>query len=433
MSLDTIMAITLIGGLIVLLALGVEVAWSIGIMAAVGLFFFLREPLDEFAWRSWTTLNFFTLTAAPLFIFMGSLLSNTGVAERLIDAVEKWLGRLPGGLVQSVIGGNAIFAAMCGGSLAATAVFGRVVFPEMEKRGYDPGLALGSIASAAILSPLIPPSILMIIYGSWQGVSIISLFAGGVVPGLLLTLLFVLTVIVRVKLNPSLVPYPHKVSWRERITAAKEILPFAFVIVATLGVIFGGIMTPTEGASLGAFLSIILGLVYRRLNMAILKASIFDTVRVTSFAMFIMAMTVVLSHVFNAAGITAGVKDFVLGLKIGKYGVLIMLLALYLVMGTLFDSWSMLFLTFPFVMPIITAVNINLIWWGVIYVMAGEQSTVTPPFGLGLFVLHNVAPQHSIWTIARGTLPFLAAIYVNVLICTVFPQLILWLPSLIGR
>lgn len=431
MGFDIVTIAVLIGGLFILLAIGLEIGWAIGIIAAVGLVLFVNQPIGQIARTSWSSLNSFSLIAVPLFVLMGSILANTGVSEYLFSSLEKWVGFLPGGLTVTTIAGNAVFGAMCGSSLAATATFGKVAFPAMEKRHYDPGLALGSIAVGAILSPLIPPSILMIIYGSWHRMSIVRLFAAGIIPGIMLTVLFIITIAVRVKLNPSLAPSPVKYSWREKIVGLKGVLPFVVVIGVVLWVIFGGIMTPSEAAAMGAFLSIVLSLAYRRLTLKVLKVSLFDAVKVTSFALFIMAMATALSHVFNSAGIVVGVKEFVLALPIGTYGTLVLFYVMYLIMGMFFDSWSMLFITFPFVMPIILALNIDPIWWGVIYMMAGEQSLVTPPFGMGLFVLHNVVPQHPIGTIVRGSLPFLIPVYLNILILMVFPEIVLWLPNVL--
>ena len=196
--------------LMLLMFSGLEIAWSVGIVAAAGLIWYTGQPVDQIAAATWSSLNSFTLTAMPLFILMGNILGNSGVHERLFNAIDKWVGHLPGGLVCSVIFGNAIFAAMSGSTIAATATFGKIAFPVMEKRNYDPALSLGAIASASILAPLIPPSILMIIYGAWQGVSIVDLLAAGIIPGLLLTALFILTVVVRVLINPSLAPRQPK-------------------------------------------------------------------------------------------------------------------------------------------------------------------------------------------------------------------------------
>jgi tripartite ATP-independent transporter DctM subunit len=429
---DIIIAIGLLVGLLFLLLIGLEIAWSVGVIAFIGLIFLVDQPIDQVAYTMWDSLNSFALTAMPLFILMGSILGNTGVNERLFGAIDKWVGHVPGGLVISVISGNAVFAAMSGSAMAATATFGKIAYPAMEKRGYSPSFALGSIAAGSVLAPLIPPSILLILYGAWQGLSIVDLLAAGLVPGLMLTGLLMLTAVVMVKIRPGLAPPPVKYTWADRGKAIIEILPFAVVILGVLGAIFGGYMTPTEAGGLGALLSILLTLYYRRLTFKILQQSLLDTVRVTSFSLFIMAMATLLAHVYNSAGIIPMLKDYVLGLGLGKYTILVGFFVMYLIMGMFFDSWSMLFLTFPFVMPIITGVGFNPIWWGVIYVMAAEQSTITPPFGLVLFVMKSVVPEHSMGTVVRGALPYLIPIYINILLLILFPQLVLWLPGLLS-
>jgi tripartite ATP-independent transporter DctM subunit len=429
---DIIFAIGLLVGLLFLLLIGLEIAWSVGLIALIGLLFLVNQPIDQIAYTMWDSLNSFALTAMPLFILMGSILGNTGVNEKLFSAINKWVGQVPGGLVISVISGNAVFAAMSGSAMAATATFGKIAYPAMKKRGYSPSFALGSIASGSVLAPLIPPSILLILYGAWQGLSIVDLLAAGLIPGLMLTGLLMLTAVVMVKIRPGLAPPPVKYTWADRGKAIIEILPFAVVIIGVLGAIFGGFMTATEAGGLGALLSILLTLYYRQLTFAILKKSLLDTVRVTSFSLFIMAMATLIAHVYNSAGIIPMLKDYILGLGLGKYTILISFFVMYLVMGMFFDSWSMLFLTFPFVMPIIIGVGINPIWWGVIYVMAAEQSTITPPFGLVLFVMKSVVPEHSIGTVVKGALPYLIPIYVNIILLIVFPQLVLWLPELLS-
>jgi tripartite ATP-independent transporter DctM subunit len=431
MGSEVIIAISLVAGLFGLLILGLEIGWSVGIIATVGLCWYVDQPIGQLAETTFGSLNSFTLTALPLFVFMGGILGNTGVNDSLFGAIEKWVGGLPGGLACSVICGNAVFGAMCGSTIAATATFGKVAFPVMEKKKYSPKLALGSIASGTVLAPLIPPSILLILYGSWQGLSIIDLLAAGLLPGITLTVLFIITIIVMVKINPDIAPPVEKFTFKEKLVALVEVIPFVLVIGGVLGSIFGGFMTPTEAAALGAFLSMILTIAYRRLTLAIVQQSLLDTVKVTSFALFIMAMSTLMSHVFNSAGIIPLIKDFVLALPIGKYGILMLFFLMYFIMGMFFDSWSMLFLTFPFVMPVIIGLDINPIWWGIVYVMAGEQSTITPPFGLSLFVLRGVVPWHSMSTIIKGSLPFLIPIYINVLLLFLFPQFALWLPSIL--
>ena len=204
------------------------------------------------------------------------------------------------------------------------------------------------------------------------------------------------------------------------------------MIIGVLGAIFGGLMTPTEAGGLGAFLRIVLTLFYRKLTYRIFRDSLLDTVKVTSFSLFIMAMSTLISHVFNSAGIIPMIKQVVLGLNVGNYTILAGFFFMYFLLGMFFDSWSMLFLTFPFVMPIVMGLGFDPIWWGVVYVMAAEQSTITPPFGLSLFVLRSVVPDYPIGTIVKGSLPYLVAIYINIILLILFPQIALWLPGLLS-
>jgi tripartite ATP-independent transporter DctM subunit len=409
LSLEIIAAI-LLGGLFVLLLMGMEIFLAFGIMASIGILLFLTaEPQNQIAWTSWTTLNVFSFTAVPLFIFMGEMFSNTGVIRYLFDGANKWLGGLPGGLGCSITGACALFGAMSGSSVAATATFGRITYPEMEKQGYDPKLGLGVIAIGGTLSVLIPPSIILIIYGGWQSQSIVRLFAAAMIPGIMLSLLLIATIMLRVVLNPRLAPKPQKFTWREKISAIVNLRPWIGTIAVVLGVIFGGIMTPTEAASLGAFLSLVLAAGYRRLNFSVIKASFLGAAKVTAMIGLIIAMAQVLSHVFLSTGIYI----------------------MYLILGCFFDSISMMVLTLPFIAPVISDLGFSLLWFGVTYVLLAEVGLVTPPFGLNLFVLRGVVPKYSILTVARGALPFLIPTLLMVILLTVFPELALWLPAVL--
>ncbi len=425
------MSIILIGGLILLLAMGVEVAIAMGIMASIGLVFFVGQPLQQFAFSAWSIMNSFILTAMPLFIFMGAILGNTGIIRRLFTAADQLIGGLPGGVASSVIGANAIFGAMSGSSLAATATFGKIAFPEMERGGYNPRLALGSIVVGGTLSVLIPPSIILIAYGGWQEVSVVRLFMGALIPGIILALLLMLTVVVLVKLNPSLAPKPPKTNLREKLGAVINILPFLGVIVLVLGTIFGGIMTPTESGAMGAFLSIVLALGYRKMNFTVLKESMWTAIKVNAMIAFVMFTARGLGQVFAYIGLTEVFSVFMLELPFGKYGIFAIICIMYLIMGMFFDSFSMMVLTLPFVGPLIHGLGFNSVWFGVVYVVIAEIGLVTPPFGLNLFVLQGVVPKYDIMTIARGALPFLVPTLLMIVILTVFPELVLWLPSVL--
>ena len=430
MSLE-LMSLILLGGLIILLAIGTEIYVAMGIMAAMGLMLFVGQPLRQFAFTAFDVMNSFILTAMPLFIFMGTIFSSTGVIKRLFGGADKVIGNLPGGVACSVLGACGIFGAMSGSSLAATATFGKIAYPEMERLGYNPRLALGSIAIGGTLSVLIPPSLILIVYGGWMEVSVARLFAAAIIPGVILTTLLILTVMIMVTLNPGLAPKPPKVSLREKLRALVDILPFIGVIVMVLGVIFGGIMTPTESAAVGAVLSIILALAYRSMSFSALKESMWSAIKINAMIAFVIFTARVLAQVFNYIGLTDAFSSFMLNLPLEKYGILAVIFVMYIILGMFFDSLSMMVLTLPFVGPLIVALGFNPIWFGVVFVVLAEMGLVTPPFGLNLFVLHGVVPKHGVLTIALGALPFLIPTLAMIVILVFFPQLALWLPSVL--
>jgi len=426
-----LMSLILLGGLILLLAFGVEIAPAMGIVAGLGLIFFVGQPLDYFARAAFEIMNNFTFTAIPLFVFMGAIFSNTGIIGSLFRGAEKISGNLPGSMASSVIVANAIFGAISGSSLAAVATFGKICFPEMKKVGYDVKLSLGAIAISGTLSVLIPPSVILIVYAGWQDVSVARLFAGGMVPGIILAALLVLTVTIMVMRNPKLAPPVPRSTMREKAKALLDILPYLGIIVLVLGTIFGGIMTPTESAALGASLSLVMAIIYRRLTFRALKASMVTAVTITSMIAFVLFTARMLGQVFQFIGLTEAFSEFMFNLPLGKHALLAVICVMYLVLGCFFDALSMLVLTLPFVAPIINDLGFDKIWFGVLYVVLAEIGLVTPPYGLNLFVLNGVVPGYEITTIFMGTLPLLIPTVLLVLLVVFFPDIVLWLPSLL--
>jgi C4-dicarboxylate transporter DctM subunit len=427
------MSFVVLGGLILLLALGIEIAPAMGIVAGLGLLLFAHQPLDYFARAAFEIMNSFTFTAIPLFVFMGTIYANTGIVSGLFRGAEKMFGSLPGSLASAMIVANAIFGAISGSSLAATATFGRICFPEMEKAGYDPKMSLGAIAISGTLSVLIPPSLIMIVYGGWQDVSVARLFAGGVIPGIILTIFFVMTVTIMVLLNPKLAPQAsiRKYTAREKLTAVWDLFPFLVVIALVLGTTFTGIMTPTESASLGAFLSIVLAIIFRKMTYTALKESMLSAVNISAMIAFVLFTARMLGQVFQYIGLTEATSVYMLNMGLGKYATLAIICVLYLILGCFFDSLSMLVLTLPFVAPIIKNMGFDFIWFGVLYVVLAEIGLITPPFGLNLFVLKGVVPKYEITYIFAGTLPFLIPTFILMALIIIFPDLVLWLPRIL--
>jgi tripartite ATP-independent transporter DctM subunit len=415
------------------MAAGIEIAPAMGIVAGLGMLFFVHQPLDYFARAAFDVMNSFTFTAIPLFVFMGTIYATTGIVRGLFQGAEKMFGNIPGSLASAMIVANAIFGAISGSSVAAAATFGRICFPEMQKAGYDAKMSLGAIAISGTLSVLIPPSLIMIVYGGWMDVSVARLFAGGVIPGIILTAFFVITVTILVLRRPELAPRTatKRYTLREKVSAIWDIFPFVVVISLVLGTTFGGIMTPTESASLGAFLSIILALIFRQMTYKALKESMLLAVNVSAMMAFVLFTARMLGQVFQYIGLTEATAAFMLGLDFGKYTMLTLICILYLILGCFFDSITMLVLTIPFVAPIIKSLGFDFIWFGVLYVVLAEIGLVTPPFGLNLFVLRGVVPQYEITTIFAGTIPFLIPTCILLVLMILFPDLVLWLPNLL--
>ena len=425
-----VLTVLLIAGLLILLGLGVEIAVGMGIIASVSLLI-LDKPLIQIAWSAWESLNSFTLLAMPLFIFMGSVFSGSGAVQALFGALDKWIGFLPGGLASVVIAANAVFGAISGSSVAAAATFSLIAYPEMEKRGYSPKLSIGSIAVGGTLSVLVPPSLILIVYGSWENQSVARLFAAAMVPGLILSLLLLITVIIWVKINPGLAPRPPRFTWKERILSIKQLLPWLSVVITVMGSIFGGLMTPTEAAALGAVLALVVAWGYGNLTYKVVQDSFLTAVRVTAMIGFIIFAARLLSFGFQDMGVTQRLSAYILGLGLGKYGIMIFLVVLYLILGMFFDSMAMMLLTLPFVMPVLTNLGYDPIWWGVTFVVLAEIGLITPPFGLNLFTIHGVLPKFSVVFIAKSSLPLLGTMFLMVWILIFFPKLALWLPKVL--
>lgn len=425
-----IATVLLMGGLLLLLALGAEIGVAMGAAAAAGLLI-VDKPLVQIAWTAWESLNSFTLLAMPLFVFMGAVFSGSGAVHLLFAALDKWLGWLPGGLASVVIAANGVFGAISGSSVAAAATFSMIAYPEMEKRGYAPQLSLGAIAVGGTLSVLVPPSLILIVYGSWENVSVARLFAAAMIPGAVLMLLMLLSVVAMVKLRPELAPRSAPASWKERLLAIKDMLPWAVVILVVMGSIFGGLMTPTEASALGAVLSVGIAWYYGTLSYRMLRHAMLSAVKVTAMIAFIIVAARLLSFVFQDLGATAKLSGAVLGLELGRYGTMLAIVVLYLILGMFFDSMAMMLLTLSFIMPVILRLGYDPVWWGVTFVLLAEIGLVTPPFGLNLFTIQGVLPRFSIMYIARASLPFLGVMLLMVWILIFFPGLALWLPRLL--
>lgn len=422
----------LVLGLFLLLFLGMEIGFAIGLVGICGLIFILDFPLIEPMIGAWVLTNSFALSAIPLFIFMGYILLSSGISERLFRGADNWLGGLPGGLCCSVVGACAMFAAMSGSSQATAGTIGAVSLPEMESRRYNMRLACGTLAAGGTLGILIPPSITMIIYGSWMNVAVGKLFMAGVVPGVMLAGIYILGISLVCLWRPNFAPRGKSTTWRNKVNSLPDLLPTIILIVVILGGIFIGIWDPTEGAAVGSFASIILALAYRQLTINSIKQAALGSVRVTSMLILVMVGAQIVAFIMQYTGVTTTVANAMLSLSSIKWVIMILIFVLYLILGCFFDAVSMMLLTLPFVFPVVSGLGYSPIWFGVVLVICIEAGMITPPVGLNLYVINTISRgKYSVMgVIAAGAAPFLIGMFIELAILLRFPSIALWLPGM---
>ena len=419
--------------LLILLVGGEWIAFGLG---ATGLFaLFLQggtvnfHPLGSVIWNS---VNNFTLTAIPLFVFMGEMVLHGGLGQRFYRGMGLIFFRLPGGLLQANIASCAIFAAVTGVSVATAATVGTVAVPELSKRGYNREMIFGSLAGGGTLGILIPPSVPFIIYGVMAQESITDLFAAGIIPGIVLTLIFMTYIAIRVLITPRLVPNESKeasLSLKEKALVMLHVLPVFGLIFLVLGGIYFGIMTPTEAAAIGAFVSILLSACYGRLNFTNLKLVLSQTVRTTSMILFIMAGASIFSFALVNSGLNRELTNWVVSLGQGQVTFFILLCSIYIVLGCFFDPISMVVLTMPILFPMVLTFGFDPIWYGVVVVVLIELGLITPPVGFNLFVIHGVSGGRPMAEIMRGSFPYMLMMLLMIVILYSFPQIAIWLPK----
>lgn len=371
----------------------------------------------------------YDLTVIPMFVLMGSIAFHSGMSRRLYDTAYKFLGQLRGGLALATIVACAGFAAMCGSTNAEAAAMGRVTLPEMKRYKYDPSLATGCVASAGSLGILIPPSTILIIYGILTQESIGRLFAAGILPGLLLTALFALTIHILCRRNPALAPPGEKATWKERLLSLSGIVEMLILFVLVMGGIFFGFFTPTEGGAAGAAGATALALVRGQLTWRRFLDSLVDTTRTTAMVFLIVTGATIFGRFMAVTRIPSELGAWVGGLPFPPYVIMGFIIFGYLIGGCFMDSLALITLTIPVLYPVIRALGFDSIWFGVIIVLVGEMGVITPPVGINVYVIKGVAPDVPLETIFRGIFPFLGALIVCVAILIAFPQIALFLPS----
>lgn len=423
--------------MVVLFLLGIHVAVALGLISFALMFLFSDRPLWEMtgliAWNVGTTN---VLVAVPMFIFMGELLLRSGLTDRLYRCFSAWFNWLPGGLLQSNIATCAAFASISGSTAATAATISRVALPVFRKRGYNEPLVVGSLAGGGTLGILIPPSIILIVYGVLAEESIGALYMAGVVPGVLLTLLFMAAIFFLVKLRPSLAPSEEPVSLEERIRLSVAIVPVAVLIFLVLGTIYMGIATATEAASLGVVGAFLLASVSRKINRQMLRETFLSTVNTTAMVMLVVSAAFILTFVLSILGVPSKMAAAVTELGWSPLAIIALLIVFYLVLGTFMDAYSMIVTTVPVILPLVKSLGIDLVWFGILMTLLVEVALISPPHGLNLFILHNVRTQtaghdksRTIVDLYVGVLPFVAVILVMIGLLIAFPGIATWLPT----
>jgi tripartite ATP-independent transporter DctM subunit len=425
------MSLVVFGTLFVTLAAGIWVGFSLFIVGFVGMVFFSSLPAgNNMASSVWATIEKWEYVALPMFILMGEILFRSGISEKLFRALVPWLYRLPGGLLLMNIVSCTLFAAVSGSSAATTATVGRITLAEFDKLGYDRRLAQGSLAGAGTLGFLIPPSLIMIVYAILAEVSIGKMFMAGILPGILLSGVYSAYIIYRGIRNPDIAPQSKDVyTWTDRARSLKDLAPTVILILMVLGSIYAGVATPTEAAALGVFGAAVFAFINRQMNGKILFECLVGAVKTNAMIMLIVVGAGFLSRVMGFLGIPMAITVAITSLNLSPYLLMILLGGFYVVLGCLLDGFSIVVMTLPIALPMVTAAGFDPIWFGIYLILMVEVSQITPPVGFNLFVIQGLTGEPII-RIARYALPFFLLMLLTTAIITVFPQIALFLPDL---
>ena len=431
MEANLMMALVVFGILFLTLAAGIWVGFSLFIVGFMGMVIFSPLPAgNNMASSVWATIEKWEYVALPLFILMGEILYRSGISEKLFKSLVPWLYRLPGGLLLMNIVSCTLFAAVSGSSAATTATVGRITLAGFDKLGYDRRLAMGSLAGAGTLGFLIPPSLIMIVYAILAEVSIGKMFMAGVLPGLLLAGIYSSYIIYRGIRNPAIAPRTQEsYSWRERLVGLKDLAPTLLLILMVLGSIYGGVATPTEAAALGVLGATVFAFLNRQMNLKILFECLVGAVKTNAMIMMIVVGAGFLSRVMGFLGIPATITQAITEMDLSPYMLMIILGGFYILLGCLLDGFSIVVMTLPIALPMVTAAGFDPIWFGIYLILMVEVSQITPPVGFNLFVIQGLTGE-PILNIAKYALPFFFLMLLTTVILTIFPDIALFLPNL---
>lgn len=417
--------------LLLLLVAGVHVGFAMGIAGFIGFAVLTTagKAVSLVGLTAWYNSASFILICVPLFVLMGQLGFYSRIAADLYRFMYVWLGRLAGGLAIATTGACAAFAAITGSSGATAATMGSIALPEMKRYNYHPRLSAGCVAAAGTMGILIPPSLGMVIYGFATEESLGKLFMAGIFPGLLSAFMYMAMIYVRARRSPWLAPRGEAFSWKTRLTSGGTIVPAGAVFMLVMGGIYTGLFTPTEAAGIGAFGMLVVALAMRRLSWQGFRDSLAETVRITAMCMLIVIGAMIFAYFTTASGLATKLMETVVGLPVGRYFILIMILAIYVLLGCMLDVFGMLLLTLPIVYPIIIGLGFDGIWFGIIVTKMCEVALITPPIGINVYIVKGVALDVPMEDIFRGIFWFFLMDLVTIAILIAFPQISLFLPN----
>lgn len=434
-----VLSVVLIGIMFVFLLSSIWIGAALMLTGIAGMFLFehnlppaislFQKAGDLLAGSMFDSMNSWSLAALPMFILMGEILYHSSISTRLLNGLMPWLTKVPGRLLHVNVAACSLFAAVSGSSAATTATVGKITLGELKSRGYSKKLALGSLAGSGTLGFLIPPSLIMIIYGVLSDVSIGKLFIAGIFPGLLLATAYSVYIIVVSYFDKSTVPVEEeKFSNMDRLNSLKDLAPIFSLIILVMGSIYGGFATPTEAAALGVVGAIALAIFFRSFDWEIFKGSLLNAVKTTVMISFIIIGAGFLSQVVGFLGIARAISEFIGGLGLSPYLLILVIGLMYIVLGMILDGISIVVMTLPIVLPIIVMAGFDPLWFGIFLVFMVELSQITPPVGFSLFVIQSISGE-KISYILKATFPFFIIMILIVMVVTIFPEIVTYLPT----
>jgi len=419
-----------IGSLLILVFLGMPIGWAMAFVGLVGISYFrgLDAGLSVMGTAPYLSIADFKIVVFPLFLLMGLLAWQAGISKDLYDTASTWIGRLPGGIASATIAACASFAAICGESMPTAAAMGTIAIPEMQRHKYDNSLATGAVAAGGTLGILIPPSIGFIWYAILTEQSVAKLFIAGIIPGIMLASLFILTITIRSALNPKLGPPAPSTTWKQKFASLKGTWAMILLFLLVIGGLYLGVFTPREAAAIGALGALILMAVKAMIKR--FPTALMETGKTLGMMMNILIGVMIIGHFFTASEAPLGFAEFVAGLEANRYIIFALILLLYVILGCVMNIIPMIILTLPILWPTIIVLGFDPIWFGVVMVIIMEMGQITPPIGMNVFVIAGVAKDVPMGTIFKGVFPFVLCEIVAIMLLTLFPQIATWLPSM---